>query len=117
MKLWVLSAVVMMALHAGDLEDNSVRQWKFSLIPLVGSQALDASSSYGMRELNPLLASSNGGFEMKATSIKLGVTGALVGVEYLIIRKYPRSARMISKLNWTTGIVTTGFAVHNYAIK
>jgi hypothetical protein len=32
-------------------------------------------------------------------------------------RIFPRSARVISKLNWTSGIVTTGFAVHNYAIK
>jgi hypothetical protein len=95
----------------------AMRSWKISLVPLVGSQALDAASSYGMRELNPLLASSNGGFEMKATSIKLGVTGALVGVEYLVVRRYPRSARVISKLNWTSGIVTTGFAVHNYIIK
>lgn len=95
----------------------AMRSWKISLAPLVGSQALDAASSYGMRELNPLLASSNGGFEMKATSIKLGVTGALVGVEYLVLRRYPRSARVISKLNWTSGIVTIGFAVHNYAIK
>jgi hypothetical protein len=95
----------------------SIRVWKISLAPLVASQALDASSSYGMRELNPLLASPNGGFEMKATAIKMGVTGALVGAEYLIVRKYPRSARVITKLNWTSGIVTTGFAIHNYAIK
>ena len=93
------------------------RAWKISLAPLVASQALDVSSSYGMRELNPLLASANGGFEMKGAAIKLGVTGAVVGAEYLIVRKYPRSARVISRLNWTSGIVTTGFAIHNYAIK
>jgi hypothetical protein len=95
----------------------AMKSWKISLVPLAGSQVLDAASSYGMRELNPLLASSNGGFEMKATSIKLGVTAGLVGVEYLVVRRYPRSARVISKLNWTSGIVTTGFAVHNYAIR
>lgn len=95
----------------------ALRSWKISLAPLVGSQALDAASSYGMRELNPLLASPDGGFEMKGAVIKLSVTGAVVGVEYLIVRKYPRSARVISKLNWTSGIVTTGFAIHNYAIK
>ena len=95
----------------------AMKSWKISLLPLVGSQALDVASSYGMRELNPLLADPNGGFGMKATSLKLGVTGAVIGVEYLIVRKYPRSARVISKLNWSTAIVTTGFAVHNYAIK
>ena len=95
----------------------ALRSWKISLAPLVASQALDVSTSYGMRELNPLLSSANGGFEMKGAAIKLGVTGAVVGVEYLIVRKYPRSTRVIAKLNWTTGIVTTGFAIHNYAIK
>jgi hypothetical protein len=95
----------------------AVRSWKISLAPLIASQALDASSSYGMHELNPVLASANGGFEMKGVMLKLGVTGAVVGAEYLIVRKYPRSARVIAKLNWTTGIVTTGFAIHNYAIK
>lgn len=103
------------ARHAA--QHSAMKAWEISLVPLVSSQALDAASSYGMRELNPLLASSNGGFEMKATSIKLGVTAAIVGVEYLIVRKYPRSTRVISKLNWTSGIVTTGFAVHNFAIK
>ena len=98
-------------------QSPAMKAWKISLVPLVSSQALDAASSYGMRELNPLLASSNGGFEGKAASIKLGATAAIVGVEYLIIRKYPRSTRVISKLNWTSGIVTTGFAVHNFAIK
>jgi hypothetical protein len=129
MKHLILSATLLLsALTAADLPSShppiddtaraaAIRSWKISLAPLVGSQALDAASSYGMRELNPLLVSSNGGFEMKAVSIKLGVTGALVGAEYLIVRKYPRSARVISKLNWTTGIVTTGFAIHNYAIK
>src|SRR5437879_993968 len=33
------------------------KQWAISLAPLVVSQSLDAASSYGMRELNPLLAS------------------------------------------------------------
>jgi hypothetical protein len=127
MKYVVLSVTLLMC-SAADLpvahesigetgRAAAIKSWKISLAPLVASQALDVSSSYGMRELNPLLASANGGFEMKGAAIKLGVTGVVVGVEYLIIRKYPRSARVISRLNWTTGIVTTGFAIHNYAIR
>jgi hypothetical protein len=95
----------------------SFRSWTTSLAPLVASQALDAASSYGMRELNPLLASPNGGFETKAASIKLGITGAAVGVEYWIVRRHPGAAHALSKLNWAAGIVTTGFAIHNYAIR
>jgi hypothetical protein len=115
MRHLLLSALLVISVaEAQDREDNS---WKISLIPLVASQGLDTASSYGMRELNPILASSNGGFEMKAVAIKAGFTGAAVGVEWLIVRKFPRSARVISKINWISGIATTGFAIHNCAIK
>jgi hypothetical protein len=104
--------------YASDLpSEDSAHAWKISLAPLVASQALDAASSYNMRELNPLVRSANGGFEMKGAILKLGVTGLLVGAEFLVVRKYPRSARVIAKLNWSSGIVTTGFAIHNYAIR
>jgi hypothetical protein len=92
------------------------RQWAISLAPLFASQALDAASSYGMRELNPLLAGSNGGFGMKATAIKFGVIGALAGAEYVIVRKHPASAKFFTIVNWVTAGGTTGLAVHNYGL-
>jgi hypothetical protein len=91
--------------------------WKWSLAPVLASQALDATSSYGMRELNPILGGSDGRFGMQSVSIKLGVTGALLGAEYLIVRAHPRAARMFTKLNWAAAMVTFGVAVHNYSIK
>jgi hypothetical protein len=63
------------------------RQWAISLAPLFASEALDAASSYGMRELNPLLASPNGGFGTQATGLKFGVIGALAGAEYFLVRE------------------------------
>ena len=96
---------------------QSLRGWTISLAPVLASQALDASSSWGMRELNPVLAGSNGGFGGKAAGIKLGVTGALLGVEYLVIRKHPGSAKVFAKLNWASAVVTTSFAVHNFTIR
>jgi len=92
------------------------RRWAVSLAPLFASEALDASSSYGMREMNPLLASPNGGFGMKATGVKFGVIGALAGVEYFLVRKYPRSAKAFAIVNWTAAGATTGLAVHNYGL-
>jgi hypothetical protein len=91
--------------------------WKWSLAPVLASQVLDATSSYGMRELNPVLAGSGGRFGMQSTTIKLGVTGALLGVEYLIVRAHPGSARVFTKLNWAVAAVTFGLAAHNYSIK
>lgn len=93
------------------------RQWAISLAPLLASQALDAASSYGMRELNPLLASSDGGFGMKAASIKFGVVGALAATEYFVVRKYPRSAKVFTVVNWTAAGATSALAVHNYSLR
>ena len=92
------------------------RQWAISLAPLFASQALDAASSYGMRELNPLLASPDGSFGMKATAIKFGVIGALAAGEYFLVRKYPRSAKVFTIVNWTTAGATGALAVHNYSL-
>ena len=92
------------------------RQWAISLAPLFASEALDAASSYGLRELNPLLAGSNGGFGTKATAIKFGVVGALGGAEYLVVRKHPASAKFFTIVNWVTAGATTGLAVHNYGL-
>ena len=75
------------------------------------------TSSYGMREMNPMLAGSDGRFGAKGAGIKLGATAGLLGVEYLIVRKYPRAARVFTKVNWSVSIVTTGFAAHNFAIR
>ena len=98
-------------------DQASLSRWKLSLAPVFASQALDVASSYGMRERNPILAGSDGRFGAKGAGIKLGATAGLAGAEYLIVRKYPRSARILSKVNWSVSIVTTGFAVHNFAIR
>ncbi len=91
--------------------------WKRSLIPVAASQVLDITSSYGMRELNPILAGPDGRFGPKATTIKIGTAAAAIGVEYLIVKKWPSSARTLAKLNWASSLLTGSFAVHNYVIK
>ena len=93
------------------------KSWKWSLAPLAASQALDVASSYGMRELNPALAGPDGRFGMQSAALKLGVTGALVGVEYVIVKMHPGAARPLAKLNWAASALTVGFAAHNFAIK
>ncbi len=96
---------------------KAMHGWEISLAPLVASQALDVASSWGMRELNPILAQPNGGFGAKSAVLKFGVTGALIGVESMLAKRSPRAARLFEKLNWTGAAVTTGLAIHNYAIK
>src|SRR5579863_6633468 len=102
--------------HDSGAYRNWKKKWAISLAPLAGSQALDAASSYGLRELNPVLAQPDGRFGMKAVGIKFGVVGGLIGVEYLLVRKYPRSAKFFTVINWTTAEATTGLAIHNYTL-
>jgi hypothetical protein len=96
---------------------SDYQAWKLSLAPVAASQVFDAASSHGMRELNPLLASQDGRFGMQAAGIKFGATAAILGLEYWLVKKHPGSARILSKLNWTSAAVTTGFAFHNFAIR
>ena len=93
------------------------KRWTVSLVPVVASQALDVASSYGKRELNPVLAGPNGGFGTKATGLKFGAAGALIGVEFLLVKKFPRSAKLFTVLNWSTSAATTGLAVHNFTLR
>ena len=101
------------------IEENraAYRGWQRSMIPVVVSQVLDVSSSYGMRELNPFLADSSGRFGARAAGIKIGASTGLLAMEYLIVRRHPGAARVFSKLNWAGAIVTSSFAVHNYSIR
>ena len=103
--------------YVSEQQMAAIRSWKRSLLPLVATQGMDVASSYGMRELNPLLAGADGRFGAKAATIKAGTTAAVVGVEYLIVKKWPGAARMFSKLNWGSSALTGAIAAHNFAIK
>ena len=103
--------------YSSEQNARARRAWKRSLIAVTASQGLDVASSYGMRELNPLLASPDGRFGAKAASIKFGVTAAVVALEYVIVKKYPAAARVFHKLNWSSAALTSGIAAHNFAIR
>ena len=91
--------------------------WKLSLVAVAASQALDAVSSYGLRELNPVLADGSGRFGMKATGVKLSTTAAIVAVQYWILKSHPGKARRMALLNLVGAGVTSGFAAHNFSIR
>jgi hypothetical protein len=92
------------------------RSWKISLVPVIASQALDTYSSYGLRELNPVLAGPDQRFSNGSALIKIGVAGALIGAEYLIVRKHPGAARVLWKLNIVSAAITGATAGHNLSI-
>jgi hypothetical protein len=92
------------------------KRWMLSLVPLVSSQIMDASSSWGMRELNPALAGADGRFGVKAVGIKFSVIGGLGAAEYFLVKKYPSSAKFFTIVNFSTAGITSGLAWHNYSL-
>jgi hypothetical protein len=95
----------------------SYNEWKWSLAAVAASQALDGASSWGLRELNPILTDGSERFGMRAATVKFGAAGAILGLECFLVKKHPGAARIVSKLNWSSAVVTGAFAAHNFAIK
>lgn len=93
------------------------KAWKVSLVPLLVSQAFDISTSYGLRERNPILSDVNRQFSMQSAAIKLGIVGGVLGFEYLILHRRPNAARMFAHMNWVGATVTTAAAIHNLGIR
>ena len=98
-------------------EQKAYNAWKYSVAAVAVSQALDVTSSWSMREVNPLLANGEGRFGMKAAGIKLGTTGAILAAQYWVLKTHPGRARRIAVLNWAGTALTSAFAAHNFSIR
>jgi hypothetical protein len=92
------------------------KSWKLSLIPLVAAQSLDAASSWGHPESNPLLASAGGRFGAQSAGIKLSFVGAATLTEYLIMRRHPGKTRLLIDANRANAVLTFGLAAHNFVV-
>jgi hypothetical protein len=91
------------------------RVWLASAFALGAASAFDAASSWGKREGNPLLASSNGEFGAKGVAVKAGITGALI-VPQLWFRKRKEYRTKLAIVNFANAAFFTGVAIHNLTI-
>lgn len=105
------------ALRRDTAQASAVQAWKLSLAPVAAAEFLDAYSSRGMRELNPVLAGPNGQFGAKAVLLKTGIAGAFIAAEYLMIRTHPSAAKVFWKINLISAGVTGGVAAHNFSLR
>jgi hypothetical protein len=104
------------SVREGAAQARSCTAWKISIAAVIASEAMDAFSSRGLHELNPLLANSEGQFGTKATLLKIGLTGALLGMEYVVLRTHPGAAKIFWKINVISAAVTGGVAAHNLSL-
>ena len=119
----LLLGCLLSALHAQDslLQERAApgqKLWKMSIATLTFAHVLDVKSSWGKRELNPVLASPSGNFGAQGALIKMGVLGGVVGFEYLLTRghSHGRLYRGLAILNFGSSVAIGATAVHNYTI-
>jgi hypothetical protein len=87
--------------------------WKASVAALVAATAADAGSSIGRRELNPMLAGSDGRFGMRGIAVKGFITGGALGIQYLFLHKSLGGSKAAGIANLGMASVYSSAAAHN----
>jgi hypothetical protein len=88
--------------------------WKASLAAVIAASALDAHSSWGKQEANPLLANRAGQFGTRGVAIKGVVTAGALGAQWLMLRHRPEARRVATLTNFGVAAVHGAVAAHNY---
>lgn len=96
-----------------EAHDRFVRRfWIASVFAMAAGTATDAVTSWGYRESNGVLASSNGSFGARGAGIKLGMVSALVVPQVLLHRH--KDLRMKFAIgNLAEAGIFAGTSVHN----
>jgi hypothetical protein len=92
--------------------------WKASVVALAAASAVDAHSSWGKREANPILANADGRFGGRAIAIKAAITGAALGMQWMLVKRGgPRATRVAAIGNTVMAGYYAHVAIHNYGVK
>jgi hypothetical protein len=100
--------------YAPPEKPSGKKLWWASVAALAASSVLDARSSWGRQELNPLLQNSNGRFSARSVGIKSALVGAGVAFQWLALRHHNQKLeKPFSFVNLAGAGLTTGAAIHN----
>lgn len=87
-----------------------------SVLFAVGANALDIYSSYGKRELNPMLQGSNGTFSARSVLTKAGMVSGLEVPQILLVRHSARRMRLFAVANFAMSAALAGMSAHNFGV-
>ncbi len=88
-------------------------QWIATVFYGTGS-TLDATSSRGGKELNPIFRNKHGQYNLP---LNLGVKAGVYLIVALVEKRWPKSRRSIRIMMGSAGVALCGIAAHNYAIR
>ena len=83
---------------------------------LVAAHAVDAHSSFGHPEANPLLRGSCGEFGARGALVKVAALAGLLVMEHLVTRKHPSTRRAFLWINWAGAGGAAAVAARNYHV-
>lgn len=92
------------------------RLWIASVMTAVAGTTLDAASSWGLREENGLLASSNGQFGARGVALKAALAAATI-VPEIYLRKHQDLKRAFIVGNFGEAAMFSGVAIHNFRLR
>jgi hypothetical protein len=100
----------------GNADRRAATVWKLSIAAMLGATAMDAATSVGKNERNPILRSSDGMFGGRGIAIKSSLA-ALCIVPQILLRNHREFRKPFIIANFVnTGIFTFAVA-HNAALK
>jgi hypothetical protein len=105
------------SLQAQAEEHRHGKLWRVSVAILGAVTIADMQSSVGRMEANPLLSSSNGRFSGRGMALKGVGVGAMVGAQWLMLRKHPNAAPWAAGANFAAAALTGTAVIHNHMLK
>jgi hypothetical protein len=98
-------------------EERHSKLWRVSAAVLGAVTIADMQSSVGRQEANPLLSSQNGQFSGRGIALEGAGVGAMLGVQWLMLRKNPRADKYAAGANFAAAALTGAIVVHNHMVK
>ncbi|MBV6432115.1 MAG: hypothetical protein IANPNBLG_02251 [Bryobacteraceae bacterium] len=89
--------------------------WKISTVLLAAATSIDAASSWGRQEANPLLRGGNGQFGGQAIALKALVFGGAAGAQYFLLKRHPKAEKYATITNVILAGAFSAAAASNYA--
>lgn len=96
---------------------NHSKLWRVSAAVLGAVTIADMQSSVGRQEMNPFLASQSGQFSGRGMALKGAGVGAMLGVQWLMLRRNPQAAKYAAGANFAASALTGAIVVHNHMVK
>ncbi|MBL8176702.1 MAG: hypothetical protein JNK48_18645 [Bryobacterales bacterium] len=90
--------------------------WKVSTVALAVATSVDAHSSWGRIEANPVLSGANGRFGAKGIALKALITGGVLSAQYMMMKNHPKAEKYGAWTNFALAGALGSAAAYNYRL-